>query len=127
MANIAQICYHAGRSENLFGAENSMIELITRPWNKLVGSVKLHIKQWTKPVTTGFVTGIISDTTRSRADLIAENALPRQQLIVLRRQVKRPQLTQFDRIRLVFARSLLPVLAASAAHRPTGYLAALAS
>jgi predicted transcriptional regulator len=78
-----------------------MIELITRLWNKLIGSVKLRIKQWTRPVTTGLVTGILSDSTRSRADLIAENALLRQQLIVLRRQVKRPQLTQIDRIRLV--------------------------
>jgi hypothetical protein len=78
-----------------------MIELITRPWNKLVGSVKLHIKQWTKPVTTGLVTGILSDTTRSRPDLIAENALLRQQLIVLKRQIKRPQLAPGDRTRLV--------------------------
>ena len=78
-----------------------MIELITRPWNKLVGSVKLRIKQWTKPVTPRLVTGILSDSTRSRADLIAENALLRQQLVVLRRQVKRPKLSQVDRVRLV--------------------------
>jgi transposase InsO family protein len=39
--------------------------------------------------------------TRSRADLIAENVMLRQQLIVLKRQVKRPQLTNGDRIRLV--------------------------
>jgi putative transposase len=38
---------------------------------------------------------------RSRADLIAENALLRQQLTILRRQVKRPRLTKADRIRLV--------------------------
>ena len=74
-----------------------MIDLVTRPWNKLIG----RIKRWTKPVTTGFVTGILSDSTRSRADLIAENALLRQQLIVLRRQVKRPLLTPGDRVRLV--------------------------
>jgi hypothetical protein len=39
--------------------------------------------------------------TRSRADLIAENAILRQQLIVLNRQVKQPQLANADRIRLV--------------------------
>jgi transposase InsO family protein len=39
--------------------------------------------------------------TRSRADLIAENLILRQQLIVLKRQVKRPQLTNGDRLRLV--------------------------
>jgi putative transposase len=47
----------------------------------------------------------LADMTRSRKDLLAENALLRQQLVVLGRQVKRPQLTNGDRIRLVlFAR-----------------------
>jgi hypothetical protein len=101
LANIAQTGYHAVRSEYPFGVDNSMVELIIRPWKLLIDRVKLHIKLWTKPVTTGLVTGILSDTTRSRVDLIAENALLRQQLIVLRRQVKRPQLTPGDRIRLV--------------------------
>jgi putative transposase len=43
----------------------------------------------------------ISDIRRSSTDLLVENALLRQQLIVLRRQIKRPQLTNGDRIRLV--------------------------
>jgi putative transposase len=38
---------------------------------------------------------------RSKTDLIVENALLRQQLIVLNRQVKKPQLTNHDRVRLV--------------------------
>ena len=62
---------------------------------------KQHLKQWTKPVTATLVTGTLSDITRSRTDLIAENLMLRQQLIVLNRQVKRPQLTNGDRIRLV--------------------------
>jgi len=79
-----------------------MIELIIRPcWKLLIGWVRLHTKQWTRPVTTGLVTGIHSDATGTRVDLIAENALLRQQLIVLRRQVKRPQLAPGDRFRLV--------------------------
>jgi hypothetical protein len=56
-----------------------------------------HLKQWTEPVTGTLVTDALSDTTRSRADLIAENVMLRQQLIVLNRQVKRPQLTNGDR------------------------------
>ena len=63
--------------------------------------VKQYLKQWTKPVTATLVTGAVLDLTRSRADLIAENVMLRQQLIVLKRQVKRPQLTNGDRIRLV--------------------------
>jgi len=101
IANITLTGYHAGKSAYPFGVENSMIELITHLWNKLAGSIKLHVKQWTRPLTTGLATGTLSDTMRSRADLIAENALLRQQLIVLRRQVKRPQLSQIDRIRLI--------------------------
>jgi hypothetical protein len=38
---------------------------------------------------------------RSCRDLIVENALLRQQLLVLRQQVKRPRLTIGDRIRLI--------------------------
>jgi putative transposase len=41
------------------------------------------------------------DLARSRAELIAENALLRQQLIILSRQVKRPACTRTDRILLV--------------------------
>ena len=57
-----------------------------------------RVKHWTKPV---LIIGILSDLTRSRTDLVVENAMLRQQLIVLNRQVKRPQLTHPDRFRLV--------------------------
>ena len=74
-----------------------MIELILRTCKLLLGTVK----RWTRPTTAKLAAGILSDTTRSRLDLIAENALLRQQLVVLRRQVRRPQLTQTDRVRMV--------------------------
>lgn len=45
--------------------------------------------------------GATRDTVRSRADLIAENALLRQQLIVIRRKIKRPALRDGDRILMV--------------------------
>jgi putative transposase len=60
-----------------------------------------RIKQWTRPTTVTLVTTSLTDMTRSKADLIAENAILRQQLIVLNRQVKRPQLTYNGRFRLV--------------------------
>ncbi len=60
MANIDQIGHHTVRSEYPIQVDNSMIEPITHPWSKLIGSVKLRIKQWTKPVPTGFATGILS-------------------------------------------------------------------
>jgi hypothetical protein len=46
--------------------------------------------------------GAIADLSRSKVDLIVENALLRQQLIVLHRQIKRPLLTNSDRIHLVW-------------------------
>ncbi len=61
-----------------------------------------RIKRWMKPATSVLIIGILSDLTRSRTDLVVENALLRQQLIVLKRQVKRPRLTTLDRFRLVF-------------------------
>jgi putative transposase len=59
------------------------------------------IKRWLKPATPTLISGLLSDLPRSRTDLIVENALLRQQLIVLNRQVQRPQLTNPDRFRLV--------------------------
>jgi hypothetical protein len=59
-----------------------MIERILNFWRNLGSRVKQHLKQWTKPATTTLVTETLSDMTRSRADLIAENAMLRQQLIV---------------------------------------------
>jgi transposase InsO family protein len=61
-----------------------------------------RVKHWTKPATSILTIGILSDLTRSRTDLVVENALLRQQLIVLNREIKRPQLTNPDRFRLVF-------------------------
>src|SRR6266851_4153384 len=45
---------------------------------------------WTKPDTTSLLLGMLIDLSRSKSQLVAENALLRQQLIILRRQVKRP-------------------------------------
>jgi putative transposase len=44
---------------------------------------------------------MLTDLVRSKSELVAENALLRQQLIILRRQVKRPVCTKTDRMLLV--------------------------
>ena len=59
-------------------------------------------KRWTKPATTVLIIGILSDLPRSHTDLVVENELLRQQLILLKRQTKRPQPSNLDRFRLVF-------------------------
>jgi hypothetical protein len=49
-----------------------------------------HIKSWIKPATPVLIIDLLSDLPPSRIDLIVEDALLRQQLIILVRQVKRP-------------------------------------
>ncbi len=41
------------------------------------------------------------DLTRGKPELVAENALLQQQLIILRRQIKRPRYTRTDRLLLI--------------------------
>jgi hypothetical protein len=62
--------------------------------------VKDQLKKITKPTTASPAAGALSDLPRRKADLIIENAILRQQLIVLKRSVKRPQFTNGDRVRL---------------------------
>ena len=54
-----------------------------------------------KPPTTSLVFGTLADLTRGKAELLAENALLRHQLIILRRHIKRPVYRKTDRLLLV--------------------------
>lgn len=67
----------------------------------VVQKIEQRFKQWTKPNHGSLVAGTLADVTRSKGELIAENALLRQQVIILQRQTKRPSLTQRDRGLLV--------------------------
>ena len=60
-----------------------------------------RVLRWIKPPTTSLVFGTLSDLTRGKAELLAENALLHQQLLILRRQVKRPVYRKTDRLLLV--------------------------
>jgi len=60
-----------------------------------------HFVAWTKPNTTSLLLGTLTDLARNKSELVAENAFLRQQLIILRRQVKRPACTKTDRMLLV--------------------------
>ncbi len=60
-----------------------------------------HVLRWIKPPTTSPVVGTLTDLTRGKAELLAENALLRHQLIILRRQIKRPVYRKTDRVLLV--------------------------
>ena len=62
----------------------------------------------TRPANGSGVGNLIIDLTRSKHDLLVENALLRQQLIVLERRQKRPQLSNWDRIKLICLARLTP-------------------
>ena len=70
-------------------------------------AVKRRFRQWTKPVDNTPVLSTILAVTRSKSELVLENALLRQQLIVLKRQTKRPKLTWRDRALFVLLASKL--------------------
>ncbi len=63
--------------------------------------VATQLSALTRPATPSLATGLVTDLLRSKQDLVLENALLRQQLIVLNRSVKRPALTATDRGLLV--------------------------
>jgi putative transposase len=63
--------------------------------------------RWMKPLSTSLPLGTLTDLSRSKPELIAENALLRQQLIILRRQVKRPACTKADRMLLILLARLV--------------------
>ncbi len=69
-------------------------------------SPRFHLLQrliltWTTPPHSSLLPGTVMDLARGKSELVAENALLRQQLIILRRQIKRPRFRQTDRILLV--------------------------
>jgi putative transposase len=59
--------------------------------------IQAWLKATTKPVTTSLAFGTAEDLLRSKTELVMENALLRQQLIVVNRSVKRSRLTRTDR------------------------------
>src|SRR5919202_5189398 len=72
-----------------------------------VDALRTRASQWTTPRPIALAAGLAADLSRSRGDLLLENALLRQQVLVLRRTVKRPTLTPLDRGLLVLLASRL--------------------
>jgi len=60
-----------------------------------------RLLRWTRPAARAPVRGAIADVTMTKAALVAENALLRQHVSVLRCQVTRPAVTPTDRLLLV--------------------------
>ena len=73
----------------------------------LCQAVKQRLRQWTRPNNHTLILNTALDLTRSKPELVLENALLRQQLIILQRQTKRPKLTWRDRSLIVLLASKL--------------------
>ena len=70
-------------------------------------ALSAHLTRWTKPLTSSLPLQTLADLGRSKSELVAENTLLRQQLIILKRQVKRPACTKTDRLLLVLLARLV--------------------
>jgi putative transposase len=70
-------------------------------------AIKRSLRQWTKPDNHSLALNAILDMARSKSELLLENALLRQQLTVLQRQVQRPKLSWRDRALFVLLASKL--------------------
>jgi putative transposase len=79
-----------------------------RLWSRLSTAANQWFRQITQPALPRVVTGTLADLPRSRAELLAENALLRQQLAVLHRQVKTPRLTGRNRLSQLWLTSWVP-------------------
>ena len=83
------------------------MNLIRQSVQSLFQVVKQRLRQWTKPDNHSLLINAALDLTRPKSELILENALLRQQLIILKRQSKRPRLTWRDRSLIVLLSSKL--------------------
>jgi putative transposase len=70
-----------------------------------VKKLETQVRAWIKPATNSLVGGMATDMGKNKEQLIMENALLRQQVIVLKRHVNRSQLTAQDRSLLVILAS----------------------
>ena len=85
---------------------HEILTFITRLISFCLQSLHHRFVDWTTPSAPSLMLGTVTDLARSKSELVAENALLRQQLIILRRQVKRPTCAKTDRLILVlFARA----------------------
>jgi putative transposase len=78
---------------------------------RMAAAIRRRISRWTQPTPLAVAVGAAADAARCRRDLVLENALLRQQLLVLHRQSKRPRLTTGDRGLLVLLAGRLPTWA----------------
>jgi putative transposase len=84
-----------------------VISRLSPPFSNLLHAVKQSLRSLVKPANYSLAANVMADLTRSKTELILENAFLRQQLIILDRQVKRPLARPRERVLLVALASRL--------------------
>ena len=84
-----------------------IVTYLRRLKNGCLDALSSRIARWTKPLRTSLPLATLTDLGRGKSELVAENALLRQQLIILKRKVKRPTFTRTDRLLLVLLARLV--------------------
>ena len=84
---------------------SSLVDRFIRRMRSALLSLEHASLQLPGPSGYSVLLGSALDFTRSNAELVAENALLRQQLIILHRQVDKPRFTPTDRLWLVLLAS----------------------
>ena len=79
-------------------AANTLVRWVIAWMGELINRIG---KDLLRPASTSILMRSVVDLSRSRADLIAENALLRYQLTLLKQQSKRPRLKPVDRLSLL--------------------------
>jgi transposase InsO family protein len=85
---------------------SAVVQRLRAAATRMVGRVDAIAHAMTRPAP--MVVGLLQDLTRSRDDLLAENALLRQQLIVAARTTKRPTFEAHERGLMVLLARLVP-------------------
>ena len=78
-----------------------IIAVAKSTFTRCLSAARRLFKRLLRPAPATVVTGVVQDAVRSKCELVAENAMLRQQLIVAGRGVKRPSLRNGDRLFMV--------------------------
>ena len=70
-----------------------LLHRLTRTGRTALQALRRRLLAATTPSTAALIEGTLADLVRSKPELVAENALLRQQLLILRRSVQRPRCT----------------------------------
>jgi putative transposase len=89
---------------------NCVLTLIKRLLALCFRFLQHRLVLWTRLPTTSLLLGTLADLGRNRSELLVENAFLRQQLIILRRQVKRPVYTGSDRLLFILLAQALFII-----------------